>query len=565
MDRFDSTNGGFGGAPKFPQEATLYFLLEQAQRTGDKEVLAAAHYSLQKMAAGGIHDQIGGGFHRYSVDDHWLVPHFEKMLYNQAALSRNYTQAFALTADVEHARTAKAVLDYVLREMTTSDGVFYSATDADSRVPEDAMSAEEFAEGAFFIWTPDELESVLGADDADMAASYWGVTEAGNFEYSNILYRPQPAQAIANKLNMSPLELQTRMTEIANRLRVARDLREPPLRDDKIITAWNAMMISAFAEAADTFNDAHYLDVATRAAIHLWQNLRSDTGKLWRTSFNGRVSVAGTHADYAYLAEAMLSLHDVDDDGRWLQHASELADAMIEQFWDVKQGGFFMGAATVAGATLVTRPKDIHDASTPSGNAVALRVLARLHRRTGEARYGDYADQLIAAMSASITDQPAAFYYFLTGLSEHLFGETGARQYAARGIVKATATRKLDRIEVTIEMAPGWHVNANQPLQDYLIGTQLTGSEAQPLKDIRYPDPMTRTLGFQQSELSLYEGQITVSAALPADALLSDEGQSSASLAILPLNLQLQACSDEICLAPENLILNLSLASLDNP
>jgi len=340
LSRFDAERGGFGNAPKFPQEPTLYFLLQQAQRTGNETALQAAHVSLQSMAAGGIHDQIGGGFHRYTVDAQWLVPHFEKMLYNQAGLARNYIHAWQLTGDEEHARTARRILDYVLREMTSEEGLFFSATDADS----------EGEEGIFFIWTPEDIEAVLGAQDAKLAIEFWGVSETGNFEGRNILFQPQSLAEFAAAKGTQVDALRKRLDAAAEKLWAARAQREHPLLDDKIITGWNAMMITAFAEAGDAFDEPRYLQAATVAGEKLWQTARADANRLWRARYAGRSGIDATQTDYAYYAEALLALYDIDGNPKWLDQARNIADAMTKRFWDDEQGGYFMGAATVAGA-----------------------------------------------------------------------------------------------------------------------------------------------------------------------------------------------------------------------
>ena len=539
----DYQQGGFSGAPKFPQEPILYLLLEQAQRNADGMALGAAHFALQKMAAGGIYDQIAGGFHRYSVDANWLVPHFEKMLYNQANLTRNYLQAFLLTGDNAHANTVRHTLDYVLREMTSPNGGFYSATDADS----------EGEEGAFFIWTPAQLEAALGADDAKRAIAVWGVSDAGNFEGRNILHLPQATEAAATSLGMTHGELKTEINRWREKLLSVRSQREHPIRDDKVITAWNGMMITALTEAGDRLNEPRYLDAAVTAANFVWEVNHRDDGLLWRTYFDGNASIEATLSDYAFYAEAMLALFDVTRETVWLDRARILTEKMIGNFWDVKNGAFFMGGAVAGGAELPSRPKDITDGALPAGNAVALRILSKLWHRTGEDKYQTRASELLAALSGNIAAQPAGFSYTLTAASELLWGESGARQYAARGKLRVDAKRVgSDKFQVSIDVAPGWHINANTPLQDNLIGTALSSANDEPLKNLQYPEAVSRQLGFQRAELALYEGTTTITGTLPA----TTDGRS-----IVPLALRIQACSDVVCLAPETLSLNVSTAS----
>lgn len=544
VSRFDEEFGGFSRAPKFPQESTLLFLMEQARLSGDGRALEVAEVTLTKMAAGGIHDQIGGGFHRYSVDHEWLVPHFEKMLYNQANLARAYVLGWLLTGKQDHAETARGILEYVLREMTNENGVFYSATDADS----------EGGEGIFFIWDNEDLEQALTPEDASIAAELWGVDEVGNFEGHTVLHRPQSLEEIAKERGVTVDEMRNHRSRIAALLWQVRAKREAPIRDDKILTGWNGLMITAFAEAYQAFDEPRYLAAATRAANHLLDTAFSDQGQLQRSQFNGVTSIDAKQVDYAWLAQALLALYDSSGDKRWLTQAVELTDTMIELFRDVEGGGFFMGPPVVSGASLVTRPKDLYDASTPSGNAVALRVLARLYARTGEARYESEAQELIDAFSASLNEQSGGFYYFLTSVSELLNGETGQTRYAAKGIVRAQAQLISDQqVAITIDLEEGWHINSAKPLQDYLIATAVTDQQQQPLKNIRYPEPTERVLGFQSETLSLYDDGVVITAELPVAA---------DNTPLVPIELRLQACSDEICLAPETLTLHVSTLSL---
>ena len=545
---FDSDNGGFSHAPKFPQESTLLFLLEQARITNSPQALKAADYTLRKMAAGGIHDQIGGGFHRYSVDHEWLVPHFEKMLYNQANLARAYVLGWQLSGHQDHAATARGILDYVLREMTTDTGVFYSATDADS----------EGREGAFFVWTPETLSEVLSEDDAKLASEIWGIDEVGNFEGETILNRPTPLVAIAKSFDMSVDEVIEKRAQLAEQLRIARESREHPLLDDKILTGWNGLMIIAFAEAGMAFDDKRYLEAAIQAATQLLDNVLDSSGRLKRSQFNGVVSIDAKQVDFAWLAEGLIALYDATGDKLWLNKAQELTDTMIAEFHDVKGGGFFMGSATVSGTSLVTRPKDLYDASTPSGNAAALRVLSRLVARTGKFSYARIADELIAAYSDALTRHSNGFYYLLTALSEYTKGESGLPRYAGKGVARVDVRRQGSRLELQIDLDEGWHINSNEPLQDYLIGTELKGVTNK-LSNVQYPAPHTRKLGFQSEELSLYEGRVLIEAELPAAAATDNTNTNSNDSATLEL--VLQACNDEICLAPETLAIALPRAN----
>lgn len=538
ISSFDDLQGGFGAAPKFPQESKLFLLLDHARRHNDAKALEAAHFSLQSMAAGGIHDQVAGGFHRYSVDNEWLVPHFEKMLYNQALLSRNFLAAYAMNGDDEHRRTLERLLDYVLREMTSPEGGFYSATDADSAG----------AEGTFFVWTPDELTEVLGKDDAALAIEIWNASDTGNFEHSNILHLNAPLVELAKEQSMSVAAFVEKLDAMSDALLEARQSREKPLRDEKIITAWNGMMITSFAEAGDLLNKPNYIKAAEDAANFIWQNNRKENGHLLRAYYAGSASVNSSQEDYAYLAESYLMLYDLTGKQGWLTRAEALANTMQDKFWDTTEGGYFIGTEVVG----AVRPKDLFDSSIPTGNAVALKVLTRLWQRTGRDVFKQRADALLVAFSGYLNTYPSAFSYMLTSASELIMGSAGHRHYVARGNVKIQAWREDNQLHVELDMAPGWHVNANKPNQDYLIATTLLDSSGSEVAQTQYPAVVSKTLGFNDSgELALYENKVVITAPL----------SSSVDDALASYMLQLQACDETICLAPEDVPLSVSMAN----
>ncbi len=541
----DSFQGGFGPAPKFPREATHFFLLDLAQRNDDVEALEAVDFSLTRMSAGGIHDQVGGGFHRYAVDNDWLIPHFEKMLYTQASLLHIYLQAFELTGNVEHARTARRIADYVIRDMTSAEGGFYSATDADS----------EGEEGTYFIWTPEELIDTLtdafGKEDAELAYSVWGVTEEGNFEERNILRLEDSIQRMAAIHGIEGSTLASKLTDFSSVLLEQRNRRIPPLTDRKIITEWNAMMSTALIKAGQTLREPRYTQAATRSIQFLLKNNRRENGFLWRANFQNRASTPASQADYAYLAQALLALFDDTSVSTYLDVAVQLVETMNEQFWDVENSGYFIGQTEVAGAVLPTRPKALFDNAAPTGNSVALRVLVQLWNRTGDDKYRVRAESLVASFSEYLSRDGSGFAYFLVGTNDLLNGETGAYRYSAKGKVKAAVSTPDGRtIDVRIEVAPGWHINSDKPLQDYLIPTRLTQKNEVALASVSYPPAVTRQLGFQRSELSLFDGSVLMSGVLP---------EASADVSSANIELQLQACSDEICLAPETILFKVPL------
>jgi uncharacterized protein YyaL (SSP411 family) len=429
------------------------------------------------------------------------------------------------------------ILDYVLREMRATNGMFYSATDADS----------EGEEGRFFIWTPEELNDLLGEADGQLAQRIWNVTGEGNFEGTSILHLLETPDVLARQLELEPEALTAKLDQWTITLHKARETREHPLRDEKIISSWNGMMISAFAKASDRLNRPDYLEAAITAANALWETLARADGSLQRIYFNQQTSIEGTQADYAYVAEAFLTIYDASDSRIWLERAITLTNVMNERFWDVDNGAYFMGATVVAGTSLSTRPKELFDNSIPSGNSVALRVLSQLFKRTGNPDFEARANQLIAALSSRLAMQPSGFFYLMTGINEHLAGEASDLQYGGRGVVRAKAAKQEDKLVVTVTMADGWHVNSDAPLQDYLIPTQLTNTAGKTLENTIFPEAHVRKLGFQRAELSLFENKFELHAKWP--------GHKEANSTVV--NLQVQACNDEICLAPETLVMTI--------
>ncbi len=546
---FDEIQGGFGQAPKFPQEPWLFLLLDQAERRGDQRAFDMLTTTLDHMMHGGIYDQVGGGFHRYSTDYEWLVPHFEKMLYNQAHLSRVYLGAWRLTGRERYRRTVTQTLDYVLREMTDDRGGFYSATDADS----------EGEEGRFFTWTLPEIRDALAPEDAELAKSLYSISRIGNFEGRNILHLEWSLEAYAEKRGMDLKALRQRLDHLNGVLRQVRDQRVPPLRDDKIVTAWNGMMITAFAEAAGALGADGYRRAAEAAAEFLWRENRREPGRLWRVHLDGRSSVLAAQEDYAYFAEGLLALYDLTGERRWLERAEELAEALQQRFLDSEGGGFFLNEAE-AGITAMGRPRDAgYDGAIPSGSSVALRVLEQLWRRTGNPLYRQQADTLIARFTPSLEQQPHSYSYLLTGILDRLQGEMGALGYAAQGGIRLQAglsesAEGRRRLQISLQIPDGWHVNSERPGNPDLVGTSLTLAEGSGwrLEEIRYPPGESVKLGFQEDPVSLYTGRVAIEAQLVP---VSEEPEPLT----LPLQVRLQACDDRVCLPPEQVTLRVGL------
>jgi len=552
-ESFDEVHGGFGLAPKFPQEPWLFLLLDQAERRGDARALEMLETTLGQMAQGGIHDQVGGGFHRYSTDYEWLVPHFEKMLYNQAQLSRVYLAAWRLTRKARYRRLATRTLGYVLREMSAPEGGFYSASDADS----------EGEEGRFFTWTLAEFRAVLTPQEAELAKSIYGLSRIGNFEGRNIPHLERSLEREAANRKLDEETLSRRLDQINFKLYQARGRRIAPLRDDKIITAWNGMMITAFAEAADRLGEPAYRQAAERAAEFLWRHNHPSPGRLWRVHLEGRSSVAATLEDYAYLGEAMLALYGLTAARTWLERAGELAAALLHRFSDREGGGFYLNEAE-AGITAMDRPHDDGaDGAIPSGSSVALRLLQGLWLRTGEQRYHRYAQELIGRFATAIERQPQAYGYMLTAIENLREGELGARNYSAAGNIRLSGQVLAEadgglRLRVEIEIPPGWHINSGRPGNPVSAATCLAlapGSDGWSLGKVDYPEGSLHKLAFQEQPISLYTGTVLLQAPLRHNNTLPPGGT-------LPVHLRLQACNEAVCLAPEHSTLRLSLPGM---
>jgi uncharacterized protein len=427
LSQHDARFGGFGGAPKFPQPMNLEVLLRHHRRTGDRGALAAVETTLRRMADGGIYDHLGGGFARYSVDAYWLVPHFEKMLYDNALLARIYLEAHQATGDPFYRRVAEETLDYVLRDMTSPDGGFYSAEDADS----------EGEEGKFYVWTPKEIEGVLDPDDARLALRYWDVTEGGNFEGKNILNVPRPLEVVADEFGLAPEELWDRIVDIREKLLAFRAERVRPGRDEKVLAAWNGLMLRAFALAARVTGRDDYREAARRNATFLLENMKAD-GRLHRSHKDGRARFNGYLEDYAMVADGLVGLYEATFETRWLAEADNLCDAMNELFWDEERRAFYDTPADHE--ELVTRPRDVYDNATPSGNSVAVEVMLRLALLLDRNDYRERAGEVLEEMGGGMEKIPSAFGRLLAALD---FATSGTREIALIGDPEAPGTKAL--------------------------------------------------------------------------------------------------------------------------
>lgn len=433
---FDRVNGGWGGAPKFPQPMTLEFLLRRYAHTGDARIRALIDHTLTAMARGGMYDQLGGGFHRYATDAHWLVPHFEKMLYDNSQLARVYLHAWQALNDPFYRRIAIEVLDYVLREMTHPAGGFYSTQDADS----------EGVEGKFFLWTVSDLRSILG-DEAILFSEVYGVTPRGNFAEShlppgqNILSVVKPIEDVAKANGLTPGVLDVMLAEARQKLFAAREQRVKPGRDEKVLAAWNGLMLAAFAEAARDASlgerAAVYRAAAERNADFILSELRTADGRLRRTWKDGRARLNAYLEDYAAVIEGLLELYQTTFDERWFSAARELAGVMLQHFVD-PAGGFF--DTSDDHETLVTRPKDLQDNALPSGNALAATVLLKLHAFTGDDQYYKQAELMLSLLQGALAQAPTGFAQWLCALD---FALTAPREIAIVGDLQSGEAQAL--------------------------------------------------------------------------------------------------------------------------
>ncbi len=449
---YDAKHGGFGGAPKFPQAMSLELLLTHWAHTGADQSLDIALHSFRRMARGGMYDQLGGGFARYSVDAEWLVPHFEKMLYDNALLARLGVHLWQATRDEEVRRVVEETLDWAVREMTSPEGGFHSSFDADS----------EGHEGKFYLWDVAQLDAELGTD-APLVKAYWGVTPEGNFEGRNILSVPHEPEHVAATFGVTSDHLRAVVAQARRTLYLARAKRVWPAKDDKILTSWNGLMIRAFSEAARAFQRADYGAAAVRAAELLFRVSVSQEGRrVWRSYREGRALVDGFLEDYASLGLAALALYELTFDGTWLRRARSLADAMLGSFWDggEREGAFYDTARDHE--ELLTRPRDVTDNATPSGTSLAAELLLRLGEIGDDSRLRARSSTVVEALVAPMARHPMAFGHLL-GVADMLIG--GDAELALAGDPTARDFRALAQTAGE-EYVPALVVAGGPPRED---------------------------------------------------------------------------------------------------
>jgi hypothetical protein len=443
----DLTDGGLGGAPKFPHTQAFQLLLRQHRRSGRRDLLDAVLVTCERMAAGGVYDQIGGGFHRYSVDARWLVPHFEKMLYDNAQLPRLYLEAFQVTGSPALRRIVEETLDYVLREMRHERGGFFTATDADS----------EGEEGLFFTWTPAEIASTVDPDDVDIVCRYWNVTDEGNFEGRSIPHLTVTVEQVARLFGRTTEAAAAAIARARERLYDVRRRRVPPLRDEKILTSWNALMIGTLAEAGRVLGLSRFVDAAVAATDFLWTEVRRD-GRLLHGWAVGAAKQQAFLDDHAFLASALVDLYEATGDLRHLGRARELVAEMEARFHDRTDGAYFYTAHDAE--TLVARPKPGADGALPSGNAVAAHVLLRLFYLTGDEAMRVRAEEILRLYHDATAKNPFAYAAYLQALEFWIDGPTevvivGGRGDPATAALWATVAGTYQPHRVLVAVEPG--------------------------------------------------------------------------------------------------------------
>ncbi|HBQ24465.1 MAG TPA: hypothetical protein DD709_04375, partial [Gammaproteobacteria bacterium] len=501
-------------------------LIDEQKRNPNDEQLNAITTTLDIMASGGLYDTVGGGFHRYSTDNTWLIPHFEKMLYNQAQLSLVYTRAYQLTHKPLYRRIAQQTLDYVLKEMQDKNGGFFSATDADS----------EGEEGTFFVWSIDEIKTVLNKDEFKHFNQWFDLSSHTDFEGNHVIRFKD-----INDVNVDDYK---QIDGLLAKLYNVRIKRELPLTDNKVLLSWNALMVPSLIEAGKVFNEEKY----TTAGLALASRLESfnKNNQLYRVSINNKLETNALFEDYAYLANAYLSVFDQTNEKKWLNRAVQLVNTMNEKFWDKERFGYNM---TNDNKYLNTRYKESYDGAIPSANGIAYQVLVKLNNRTTEPSFIQQAEQLLSAFSADINQDPYSYSSFILGFNHAIFTEAANVQYAYQGRIRVhTQTLDNDELLVNLSLNPLWHINSNQPIQDSLIATKITNLDTQnwTLEDSTYPQGELAKLGFSKDQISIYKDQAKIGLKLK---------QHSKTYITPTLLLTLQACSDKVCLPPTTITL----------
>ncbi len=543
LARIEAEADGFAPAQSsFPNEAELLMLLDWAARDRNARALKLAENRLRSMAFGGIHDHVGGGFHRYTIDGEWMIPHFEKMLYTQAHIARAYIYAYQITADPVYLRVAENTLDYVLRDMTAENGLFFSSRDADSGGQE----------GTYYVWSLDEIREAVG-DDFELIVRHYSATESGNFDIGNVLYIENPIEDNAEHFGLSEDEYLSQVKQATEKMRAYRNNRKKPFRDEKSITTWNAAFITTLTQASALISQKPYLQAALRAGHQLWETSVDENETLYRIVLNDVRAERGKLKDYAYFIQALVALYDASGDPVWLHRAEKLADKMVALFWDQQRGGFFSVAVDDAQA-LIVRQKDRFDDALPAANAVAALALSRLYKRNGNQLYARYTQSTFSVFAAEIFSIPSSFPYTLKAQQEHDHGPVFAREHIAWG--NATADIRVtgvfaDSLKAVIEidLGQGWHIQAHEVTDQSLTPTAVTAAtDDWTLTDVHYPPAKSLTIESLDFPLSVWSGAVQIPIELSGQV-------TPTTMPVIAL--ELQGCNDEVCLFPEQIVLEI--------
>ena len=537
---FDHVNGGFGQAPKFPPHRALLLMLARYRETKDENLVRMATLTLDRMARGGMYDQVGGGFHRYSTDGEWLVPHFEKMLYDNALLADAYIDAWQTTGSEMYRRIVQEIFEWVLREMTDPAGAFYATLDADS----------EGEEGRFYVWKPEEVLSVLGPGEGALFNECYGITPRGNFEGgASIPHLKEGLDQVAARKGVQLPALVERLDAARAKLLAARAKRVRPHLDDKILTAWNGLMIAALARGSRALDQPRFRDAAVKAADFILAHAMGDDGLL-RVSFRrGKLNSEKFLDDQAFFLKALVELFSATGQDRWLQTARSMVRATNATFWDPGQGGYYFSAPDRK--DLIVRGKNPTDGAIPSGNSVMAGALLGLHRITGEEPYRGRAEETLRAFSGGMEVAPGAYQNMLAALDEYLTSASAAPAppvVALEVVSHGSQGRGEERVAASLilDIKRGWHINSAKPTLPHLIPTSvsLNPDSKATLEKAEYPEGRMVRFGFAASPLSVYEGRQQIRLALSAPAA------AMSGPTTIRGTLTYQACNDTACLLP---------------
>lgn len=568
IQQYDSSNGGFGGAPKFPPHGTLALLIDQYRSTGNAKLLEPITGTLDAMWLGGIHDHLGGGFHRYATDADWLLPHFEKMLYDNAQLMRLYADGFQITGQERYRVAVADIYRWIKREMTSPEGAFYSALD----------SGEVGKEGEAYIWSMDHLQKQLGKDDAALFAEVYNFAPEGNFHEEstgeqsgmNIPHLKQPLEKTAEKHPLGEKAFTKRMADVQRDLLADRLTWPQPHKDDKVLTSWNGLMIEALAHAGRVLDEPTYVDAAADAANFILASMVQE-GKLLRTYRDGKAKLPGYLDDHVFFANGLIELYLATDDQRWLDEAMRLADVMIEEFQDDQNGGFFFTGD--GHEKLIVRSKQLSGGGNmPNTNGVAAQVLVTLTELSGKPRYRDAAAKALKSLSGMMATQPHTSEHLLIAVSmyldEHPSDQTGTASDADK------RTKRVDPItmhvnvskdaipvggkltvSVAMEIDDGWHLYAKNPEAEFLIPTTVSVSSETPITvgEIVSPESQPRTDPILKQPINTFSGNVSFKIPIQIDE------KAKLGVTTLKVTVKSQACDESRCLKPETTTFDLSV------